>query len=145
MAGIHHRIGIKGFSENIYMALTTNSGIASWWTTDTTGAGEVGSVLKPRFNGQGPDFLIAELELNKVVRWKHAGPAPESWIGTEVLFELHEAEDQTFVRFTHSNWSEPSGFMAHCSMKWAVFLLSLKDVMENGSGQPFPDDIQIDH
>ena len=35
--------------------------------------------------------------------------------------------------------------MAHCSCKWAVFLLSLKDALETGKGRPFPDDIHIDH
>ncbi len=39
MAEIHHRIGIKASAERIYQALTTNEGLASWWTNDVTGAG----------------------------------------------------------------------------------------------------------
>lgn len=35
-------------------------------------------------------------------------------------------------------------FTAHCSMKWAIFLLSLKQLAENGSGMPSPDDVKID-
>jgi hypothetical protein len=70
---------------------------------------------------------------------------PEPWMGTEILFQLLSDGEQTFVRFTHSNWKELTDFLAHCSTKWAVFLLSLKDEAEVGQGKPFPDDIQIDH
>lgn len=52
---------------------------------------------------------------------------------------------QTYVLFSHSNWKDHSNFMAHCSTKWAVFLLSLKEALETGSGKPFPGDIHIDH
>ena len=31
------------------------------------------------------------------------------------------------------------------NLKWAVFLMSLKDVIETGTGNPFPNDIHIDH
>jgi hypothetical protein len=30
-------------------------------------------------------------------------------------------------------------------MKWATFLLSLKDLMEKGKGRPAPDDLEINH
>ena len=34
-------------------------------------------------------------------------------------------------------------FMYHCSTKWATFLLSLKQLIETGTGAPDPDDVQI--
>ncbi|HCJ6812841.1 TPA: SRPBCC domain-containing protein [Vibrio cholerae] len=145
MAEINHRIGIKASSEQVYEALTTNEGLAKWWTHDSTGAGDVGSIIKFRFNGGGPDFTVTKLVPNKTVCWRHLGTVPESWIDTEISFHLEAKEEQTFVRFTHSNWKESSDFMAHCSTKWAVFLLSLKDMLETGQGKPFPNDIQIDH
>ena len=33
--------------------------------------------------------------------------------------------------------------MAHCSMKWATFLLSLRKLVETGQGAPAPDDLEI--
>jgi hypothetical protein len=33
----------------------------------------------------------------------------------------------------------------HCSAKWAVFLLSLKEILETGQGKASPNDILIDH
>ena len=145
MFAINHRVGIEGSPETIYKALTTNDGLIQWWTNDITGAGDVGSIIKFRFNGGGPDFAVTELIPNKTVRWKHSGDVPEPWMGTEILFELQTDDKQTFVRFTHSNWNESTDFMAHCSTKWAVFLLSLKEAVETNQGRPFPNDIPIDH
>ena len=142
---INHRVGIKASPEKIYEALTTNDGLAKWWTNDISGAGGVGSIIEFRFNGGGPDFSVVELVANKTVRWKHSGNMPEPWMGTEILFQLQVEAEQTFVRFTHSDWKEPTDFMAHCSTKWAVFLISLKDAVESNQGRPFPNDMQIDH
>lgn len=145
MAEINHRVGIKSSAEEIYDALTTNSGLRKWWTADVSGSGEIGSIFEFRFNGGGPDFMVSELIPNKIVRWKHSGTAPDEWAGTEILFRLENGDNQTIVRFIHSGWKESSDFMAHCSTKWAVFMLSLKDALETGKGKPFPDDTQIDH
>lgn len=145
MFNINHQVGIKASSQAVYHALTTNEGLSTWWTNDTSGANGVGSTIEFRFNGGGPDFTITELTPNKTVKWQHAGTMPEPWMGTEITFDLREEDGQTFVRFTHANWKEQSNFMGHCSTKWAVFLLSLKDALETGKGRAFPNDIHIDH
>jgi uncharacterized protein YndB with AHSA1/START domain len=145
MAEINHRVGIAGSIEDIYSALATDEGLSRWWTTDTTGAGEKGSIIQFRFGGGGPDFQVTELQKNKLVRWKHSGSMPEDWMGTEISFELTQNDNEVIVRFRHSNWKEASDFLAHCSTKWATFLMSLKEVIETGKGHPYPDDIHIDH
>ena len=145
MIDMHHRIGINASVEAVYVALTTDEGLTKWWTNDVSGAGEVGSTIKFRFHGGGPDVTVTKLITNKTVCWKHSGSIPEAWSGTEIKFQLATEDNQTYVNFTHANWAEPTNFMAHCNMKWAVFLLSLKDALETGTGNPFPNDIQIDH
>ena len=52
---------------------------------------------------------------------------------------------QTVIVFGHRNWREAVEFMAHCSMKWATFLLSLRELVETGRGKPSPDDLKIDN
>ncbi len=145
MFDINHQVGIKASPDKVYEALTTNEGLSKWWTNDTSGAGDVGSIIEFRFNGGGPDFTVFELIPNETVKWRHSGSMPEAWMGTEITFSLRVDNEQTFVRFTHSNWKEASDFMAHCSTKWAVFLISLKSSLETNVGRPFPNDIQIDH
>ncbi len=144
MAEIRHRVGISGSAKDIYPLLTTDAGLAKWWTTDTRGAGGVGSVIEFRFDGTGPDFEVIELIPGQQVRWRLAGEMPEDWIGSEILFELHEDGKQTIVNFSHYNWKQSGEFLAHCSTKWAIFLMSLKSCIESGKGQPFPNDLHID-
>jgi uncharacterized protein YndB with AHSA1/START domain len=144
MAEINHRVGIAGSAAQIYAALTTDAGLSTWWTNDTSGAGAVGSVIKFRFDGGGPDFEVIELVPYQLVRWRHSGEMPEAWMGTEISFRLTETDTQTVVNFCHGNWREATEFLGHCSLKWAVFMLSLKQAIETGTGRPFPDDIHID-
>ena len=54
------------------------------------------------------------------------------------MFQLSRDSDMTLLVFGHRNWREPGEFMAHCSMKWAVFMLSLRQFAETGTGQPSP-------
>jgi len=142
---IIHQIGVKSKPERIYELLTTDDGLSQWWTHDTTGAGSVGSVIEFKFNDISLLFEVTKLIKNNRVVWKHKGDMPDSWKGTEIVFKLNQEENQTLINFSHKNWNKPSDFMAHCCTKWAVFLLSLKDVAEKGEGNPFPNDRQINH
>ena len=144
MGEINHRVGIAGSAGQIYAALTTDVGLSTWWTNDTSGAGAVGSVIEFRFDGGGPDFEVIELVPDQLVRWRHSGEMPSDWMGTEISFRLTETDKQTVVNFCHGNWRETTEFLGHCSLKWAVFLLSLKQAIETGTGRPFPDDVRID-
>ena len=65
------------------------------------------------------------------------------WVGTKLTFDLAPKGDETVVLFTHADWREPVEFMAHCSARWAYFLLSLKSYLETGKGTPFPEDLKF--
>ncbi len=144
MAEIRHRVGIDGSAAEIYELLTTDAGLARWWTTETSGAGDIGSIIYFGFGNDGPRFEVVELEPNRRVRWRHSGDMPPDWQGTEILFELDPRDNQTFVNFSHYNWKEAGDFLAHCSTKWGVFMMSMKSSIETGRGQPWPDDVHID-
>jgi uncharacterized protein YndB with AHSA1/START domain len=143
MADILHRIGVTSSSpDEVYAALTTLDGLSGWWARDTTGETGVGGVIAFRFGPGGFDMKVAELAPGKKVVWEVVD-GPAEWIGTEVSFELSQAGDFTIVLFEHRGWAEPVEFMYHCSTKWAVFLLSLKQLLETGYGAPDPDDVKI--
>ena len=144
MAEIRHRVGISASAEEIYPLLTTDAGLSRWWTTDTEGAGEVGSVIRFRFGGDGPAFEVIELVPDRRVVWRHYGEMPPAWMDSEVSFDLEAADKQTFVNFRHYNWQRSDDFLAHCSTKWGIFMMSLKSSIETGRGQPYPDDVHID-
>ncbi len=151
MVDIIHRIGIKASPAKVYGAAATVEGVAGWWTRETTGESRVGGVMTVRFRDHGAraekgsvDLEVVKLDPGKEVQWRvRAGP-PE-WVGTDITFSLVQDGDSTTLVFGHRNWREAVEFTAHCSMKWATFLLSLRELVETGKGAPSPDDLKIDN
>lgn len=150
MVDIIHRITIKAPLAQVYAAVSTVGGVAGWWTKATTGESKQGGSMQvlfrsPAGNEVGKmEFELAQLAPHEGVQWRfNAGPA--EWIGTDVTFRVSRVGDETLVLFGHNNWREAVEFTAHCSMKWATFLLSLRDFVETGKGKPAPDDLKIDN
>jgi uncharacterized protein YndB with AHSA1/START domain len=150
MVDIIHRIGIKAPLSKVYDAVSTAEGVAGWWSRETAGESRLGGSITSRFRSPDGreigrmDFELTKLDPEKEVRWRFK-TGPEEWIGTDVTFDLSRDGDQTLIVFGHRNWREAVEFTAHCSMKWATFLLSLRDLVETGRGRPSPDDLKIDN
>jgi uncharacterized protein YndB with AHSA1/START domain len=147
MVDIVHRVGIKAPLDGVYKALATREGTAGWWTTDAQGESKVGGMLRFRFTADGKelggfDMKVLELEPGKRVLWQVL-EGPAEWIGTRISFDLKQEDDFVIVLFKHQGWKEPAEFMYHCSTKWAIFLMSLKALVETGQGAPSPGDVRI--
>lgn len=143
MVDILHKVGVKASPDAVYEALTARQGLAGWWTSDTLGDGDVaGGVVKFRFEAGGFDMVVLDLQPGKRVLWQVVD-GPEEWIGTQVSWDLEVEGDYTEVLFRHLGWKEPVNFMHHCSTKWAVYLMSLKQLVETGRGAPAPHDVKI--
>lgn len=143
MPDILHSVAIKSPADEVYKALTTLEGLSGWWTTDTKGDANAGGTIHFRF---GPpnliDMKVLELEPGRLVLWQVVG-GPDSWMGTRVRFDLAQDGDFTRVLFKHQGWKEPGEFMHHCSTKWAMFVMSLKALVETGTGAAYPNDVHI--
>ncbi|MGI9264275.1 MAG: SRPBCC domain-containing protein, partial [Gammaproteobacteria bacterium] len=104
------------------------------------GSTEVGGVITFRFGEARVDMKVIS-STSEVIVWECLF-GPEEWVGTQLEFKL-ASEPETTLFFRHMGWAEESPFHHHCSMKWAVFLLSLKQSLEEGNGRPFPNDLHI--
>jgi uncharacterized protein YndB with AHSA1/START domain len=153
MNGIYHKIGIRAGAADVIKALTTKEGLAGWWTRQVAGTFRDGTAVPGdsiRFDfghKGGFDMKVQELAPQRVLWECTAGP--EDWVGSHIDFSLNasraeDGADMTIVHFRHQDWKNENEFTAHCSMKWATFLLSLRDLVEAGRGKPAPDDIKID-
>jgi len=146
---ILHRVGIKSSLDAVYQALASREGLAGWWTNNTQGESKVGGMLSFRFEAGGVeiggmDMKVLELQPAQQVLWQVLD-GPAEWIGTRISWELKQDGDYCIVLFKHQGWKEPVEFMHHCSTKWAIFLMSLKSLVETGKGAPNPNDIKIDN
>lgn len=145
MPDIRHRVVIAAPPERTYEAVATADGISQWWTRDgVVGESREGSELAFYFGQPEPAAVmeVTGLRPPAEVHWACVGGA-EEWVGTTLSFELAPGDGETAVLFTHAGWRSPSEFMAHCSARWAYFLLSLKSYLETGKGTPAPDDLKF--
>ncbi|EPG65895.1 SRPBCC family protein [Leptospira wolffii] len=152
MNGIYHKIGIRAEAPKVIQALATKDGLAGWWTRQVEGefsggTSGVGESIRFDFGLAGFEMKVQELAPQRVL-WE-CTEGPEDWVGSHVDFQLTQGSSpdgakMTLVHFRHQDWKNESEFTAHCSMKWATFLLSLKSLVEAGKGQPAPDDLKID-
>jgi len=143
MPDILHRVVIRSTAEEVYRALSTIEGLAGWWTRETRGDPSPGGAITFDFAGQASiRVLVAELRPQTRVEWE-VTDGPDDWVGTRIRFDLADDAGFPAVLFSHSGWRAQTEFMHQCSTKWAVYLLSLKDLLEQGEGAPFPDDVRI--
>jgi uncharacterized protein YndB with AHSA1/START domain len=146
MPDILHKVGIQSASpEAVCKALSTIDGLRGWWTDDTTGDSRVGGVITFRFGDSAFfDMTVLDLQPARRVLWQVLD-GPKEWIGTTVGFDLKKEDGYTIVLFRHAGWKAPTESMHHCSTKWAIFMMSLKSLLETGKGAPFPHDVRIDN
>ena len=144
MANITHAIRTTANISEVVSALTTLKGLDSWWTSTTSGDPSQGGTLQFRFGDHsGPDMSVEKVTKHKII-WKCIS-GPDEWLDTTIEFQLQDNDESgCHLMFTHRGWKNETAFHYHCSMKWASFLLSLKEFLELGTGRAFPNDIQID-
>ena len=140
MPDIHHKLSIGAPRERVFQALATREGLARWWTSTTEGDSVPGQTLTFRFGEHVIQMRVDELRAGSRVAWECTKADPE-WQGTQLSFDLTEENGRTTVLFGHRQWAKASDFFAHCSTKWATFLLSLREYAETGKGRPFPHDL----
>ena len=140
---ILHKIGVNAAPEQVYNMLSTIDGLKQWWTQYTEGQSEVGGIVSFGFPELVMDMKVISLQPNKQVSWECLA-GPEDWVGTIISFELTEEQGQTTLNFSQTGFDENNcPCIAHCSTKWAVYLLGVKSFLEQQKQTAFPNDIQI--
>lgn len=160
MPNIRHEVLIGASAEEVYRAITSQEGLAGWWTPDVKAKPERESIARFTF---GPDYFkemkITDLAPSQQVKWTCVKGA-EEWIGTTISFRLHagdreallksrpEAKDQiqqqksrdkeTLLILSHDDWKDYTPMFAECNYTWGQFLRSLKLLCETGKGRPWP-------
>lgn len=143
MALVRHRIGVRGEIGQIHESLIQPERLSGWWASKAEGSPEIGSVLRLEFSGLASlSFSITALEAPETVVLECVD-GPGAWSGSELRFDLRHDGEQTFVTLTHQNPAASDEDFLYFSTKWPVYLLSLRDLIETGSGRPYPGDIKI--
>jgi len=130
MPDIRHLVSLKSTPEKIYRAISTQTGIASWWSLDNNAKPEKGSVYRISFGGDYyKEIKITELVTDSKVVWEILQAHPE-WLNTKVSFDISMGKNSTELRFSHSGWKDYTDMFAQCSYHWAIYLGNLKAYVE---------------
>jgi len=138
MKTIHHVFDIAAPQAEIFGALSTGEGLASWWTSevaaDTAAGGSVRFTFGDDFN---PVMRIEELAAPGRVRWACVG-GHDPWLDNRFDFELEATEAGTRLRFWQHYARELSDdAYGVYNFNWGYYLESLRLRCETGTGKPY--------
>ena len=139
MKAILHVLDISGSRHDLYRALTTQDGLAGWWSTRVNAEPSVGSVIDFRFAGDfNPDMEITALDDDAEVSWRCVG-GHEPWADSTFGFRIAELPDgRSRLRF-RQDYATELGDDAYgtYNFNWGYYLESLRRYVVEGTGMPF--------
>jgi uncharacterized protein YndB with AHSA1/START domain len=137
MADLRHQIDIKASPQQVYAALATTTGLASWWTADAHAEEKIGGKAEFGFNGRGAVYRmrIVALDPARQVVWSCLGEHPE-WRDTSLTWTITADGAGSVLRFTHGGWKAESDFFAMCNSTWGELMYRLKGYLEGTAPGP---------
>ena len=138
MKTIIHAVHVHAAPERVYGVLTTDGGLAGWWTTKVTVEPGVGGVVHFTFHGDfHPKMKQTRLVPGREVRWQCVG-GHQNWQDNTFSFALHDRKGETLLQFVQEYAQELSDEVYGIyNFNWGYYLNSLKQLCETGTGTPF--------
>jgi uncharacterized protein YndB with AHSA1/START domain len=133
-------IRVKATPEVLFDAITTTTGLASWWVPRVTGSGETGGELKFYMNSPEPLVIqVNEATRPALVRWTVIDCTfLTDWVGTRPTFTITPVEDgETELAFRHYGLTSELPCIDMCRPSWNHFIgKSLRELVDSGQGHP---------
>ena len=147
MGSYRKEFTIQATPDQVYSAITTEEGLAAWWTPRVELYPHIGGTATFHF---GKDeyvvMKIAKLVSNKDITWKcveqhfitQGTDKTDEWVGTTIKFSLLSNPDgSTHILFIHDGLIPELYCYKECESGWNHFLTSLKKYVETGNGTPY--------
>jgi uncharacterized protein YndB with AHSA1/START domain len=138
MKTILHVFDVNAPREKVFKAVTTQEGLANWWTTDVSVDPGVGGLIDFKFGGDfNPDMKVTRLEQDRAVQWLcvdgHA-----NWQDNTFKFQMKDVAGKTRLTFTQDYATELSDEdYGIYNFNWGYYMESLRLYCEEGEGKPF--------
>lgn len=139
MKTIVHHLRVHASAADIFEALTTSDGLASWWTTHVDAEPRDGGRVRFTFRGDfHPVMEVTRFEPASRVAWTCVG-GHDNWAENRFDFALNEVEDgETDVHFRQEYAQElDDATYGTYNFNWGYYLNSLKQSCETGNGTPY--------
>lgn len=130
-------IRLQASPSEVFDALTTVTGLSSWWTR-VTGLGEAGGELRFYFDSPTDACVMHVDSADRPARveWTVAECAflPD-WVGTRPTFTITPVEgDASDLHFRHHGLTAELDCIEMCTLGWDTYLSSLRRYVETGEG-----------
>lgn len=141
MSRIVLAIDIASDAGSVFDAITSQEGLASFWTPDVTASAELGATLRFGFEPAPVDLelVLDTAERGTQVVWT-AGDAWPDWSGTTITwsFAASPMPDSVRVVLVHDGWSDDyaDAELGSVAYTWALVLGALKGYVETDAAQP---------
>ena len=132
MADILHDFTILTAPGEVWDAVTSPSGIASWWSKKVVGEPKLGATYA--FYGEDEIYsigVVKRFEQGRLIEWEITKGAPDCMV-TRMGFKLADEGGQTLVSFHHTGWPEVTSHFRERSFRWALDMRLLKRYVELG-------------
>ena len=138
MKKIIHFARIHAVPDKVYRVLSTQRGLAAWWSTSVQVEDAPGGLINFRFAGDfNPAMQVTLLEANRRVEWKCVA-GHDNWKDNTFFFQLQDVNGGTGLMFVQEYAQELSDEVyGTYNFNWGYYLGSLKRLCEEGSGTPF--------
>lgn len=139
MKTIHHVVDVAATPGAIYASLTTQEGLAGWWSTRVAApAPQPGAVIAFTFlDGFNPLMEITDVRRDRLVAWRCVG-GHDPWDANTFRFEIAAEDGPTRLRFwQHYETELPDDEYGTYNFNWGYYLHSLQQLCETGHGMPF--------
>ncbi len=137
MPRIVFEVEVDAPATKLAEALTTQHGIAGWWTDDVSLAGGAGATMTLGFPIAPRPFQLRVDEADEQhVVWSSVGEFPPHWAGTQVAWTLTPAGRSTIVHFAHDGWASDEGPFGSSALTWGRLMDTLKRFAETGTAAP---------
>lgn len=140
MKQIHHVLDIDGGIDRVWQALTTEDGLAGWWSNTLSSEGaSVGSRIRFTFRDDfNPVMEVTGLDEDRDLEWVCVD-GHKKWQDSRFSFHLSLLEDgRCRLRFWQNYALELSDDdFGNYNFNWGYYLESLRLLCTSGRGKPY--------
>lgn len=134
---IYHNLLIKATPKQVFDAVSIPKHLDNWWTLKSSGKPELNSEYNLNFTDEYNWFCIVSKVKENEFFYLKMTQSDNDWNPTTFGFDLEEKENGTYVKFSHTDWTEVNNHFKHSSFCWAMLLHGLKLYLEKGVIIPF--------